>query len=159
MLNFENVNILSTTITEVTEPSNNLRISKVNNNQYSITFDYLNQNDGGLFEFLYDMKDDNKDSDDTIIFLVIGALIGVKTIDVKPFSKYTSNIKTIPDFVGFLIGAILLYVSMYSLFKTGHNYWGAFFVYLSGAVTFTLIRQIYLYFKNIVPEFAPEYFE
>mgnify|MGYP003964432983 FL=1 len=158
-LNFENVNILSTTIKEVTESSNNLELKNISDNQYAITFDYLNPKDGGLFEFLYDIKDDNGDSDETIVLSVIGALIGVKTIDVKLFSKYTSDLQTISEYVSFIIIAIILYVSMYFLFKTGHNYWGAFFVYLSGGMTFKIIREMFLYFNNTVPEFAHEYFE
>ena len=113
----------------------------------------------------YNIKEENIplknifDYDGAFLTNTSGKIMPVKTIDVKLFSKYTSDLQTISEYVSFIIIAIILYVSMYFLFKTGHNYWGAFFVYLSGGMTFKIIREMFLYFNNTVPEFAHEYFE
>lgn len=159
VLSFNNVHVLSTTIRETSQPANNIKLIPINENQYKISFEYLNPNDGGLFEIFYDENLNEEDEDESNIFDVIGAIIGVKNITIKHYSKYISELRSLSDFIVYIIGALIVYTPTYLLFKSNHYYWGTFFVFLSSSVTFSIIKQIYRIFGNKTPKFTNKYFE
>jgi len=153
----ENVKVLSVSKTSVSSEHNNFGVS-LNGNKIEISFDYMNQNDGIVFEVLYDS--DSKEIPAELVAPIIGS-------SNYKLNKYKTEYK-ISDTSANVFGASLL-LGLPAIFIITNilNKLPApptitqvimSLVFLAGFL-FVVFRVLRDYYKYALPTFAKNYFK
>lgn len=151
--------ILSTSVVEISSGSIELNISSEEDNDVSVDFNYLNENDGAVLEILYDHDGTiHRDEDGYTYFDVYGDVIGGE----KPRKIFHHNYGMFSHLFSDLITRVIVIAVFIGLdiwfFKMEKYGWCVYFTLAILSASFQLYREFPTIRGKRFPQFAKNHF-